>query len=60
MQPRYLLPTCLINEKDKCEAIVADLDGDEIPEVLLFRLPAGQAAAFKSGANGDGLSWGHS
>ena len=54
MQQSYLLPPCLQNERGKCDAIVADIDGDDTPEVLLFGMPTGQAEAFKSEANG---SW---
>jgi hypothetical protein len=52
MQQSYLLPPCLQNEKGKCEAIVADIDGDDTPEVLLFGMPTGAGMAFKSEAGG--------
>jgi hypothetical protein len=48
-QPQWKLPRCLVADV-QCEAIVADLDGDGQPEVLLFNLPTGAAAAFKKGA----------
>jgi hypothetical protein len=47
----YLLPRCLTADA-KCEAILADLDGDGAPEILLFTMPTGVAAAFKSAADG--------
>ena len=42
----YYVPPCLTGTS-KCEAIVSDLDGDGTPEILLFPLPDGNAAAFK-------------
>lgn len=49
----WRLPPCL-TAYAKCEAIMADLDDDGTPEILLFNLPSGGGAAFK--AAGDG-SW---
>jgi hypothetical protein len=49
MQRPWLLPQCL-TASAKCEAIVADLDGDGRPEILLFGVPSGAAAAFKANA----------
>jgi hypothetical protein len=51
-QRQWLLPRCLVAAA-KCEAVLADLDGDGQPEILLFDLPAGNAAAFKGGADGN-------
>jgi hypothetical protein len=48
-QPQWKLPRCLVADI-QCEAIVTDLDDDGQPEVLLFNLPTGAAAAFKKGA----------
>jgi hypothetical protein len=45
-QPRFKLPLCLHSDF-QCEAILTDLDGDGQPEILLFNLPHGGAAAFK-------------
>jgi Domain of unknown function (DUF4153) len=45
-QPRFKLPNCLYSDF-QCDAILADLDGDGQPEILLFNLPHGGAAAFK-------------
>jgi Domain of unknown function (DUF4153) len=45
-QPRWKLPNCLFSDM-RCEAILTDLDGDGEPEILLFNLPTGVAAAFK-------------
>ncbi len=42
-----LLPQCLVASV-KCEALVADIDGDGRPEILLF--VAGASAAFKANA----------
>jgi hypothetical protein len=51
---RFALPRCLQTsmKNAKCFAILADLDGDNQPEILLFSQPAGQAAAFKRGDDG--------
>jgi hypothetical protein len=46
LQRPWLLPQCLAAAA-KCEAIIADLDGDGRPEILLF---GGVAAAFKANA----------
>jgi hypothetical protein len=46
-----LLPRCL-TANAKCEAILADLDGDGTPEILLFSVPTGVAVAFRSTADG--------
>lgn len=43
---QWKLPICLVRDV-RCEAIVADLDGDGQPEILLLSLPTGAAAAFK-------------
>jgi len=51
-QRQWMLPRCLVASA-KCEAVLADLDGDGQPEILLFSQPFGAAAAFKSGAGGD-------
>ena len=48
-QRPWLLPPCLAAWA-KCEAIVADLDGDGQPEILLFGVPGGVAGAFKANA----------
>lgn len=48
----FLLPPCL-NADAKCEAILVDLDGDGAPEILLFTVPTGVAAAFKLAADGN-------
>jgi hypothetical protein len=48
---RWLLPGCLVSDA-KCEAVLTDLDGDGKPEILLFSLPAGTAAGFKTSADG--------
>jgi hypothetical protein len=48
-QRPWLLPYCL-TASAKCEAVVADLDGDGRPEILLFGVPGGPAAAFKADA----------
>jgi hypothetical protein len=45
------LPGCLLRDA-KCEAILIDLDGDGRDEILLFSLPFGPSAAFRS--NGEG------
>jgi hypothetical protein len=45
---RWKLPNCLVTDA-RCEAILTDLDGDGQPEILLFSLPFGSAAAFKKG-----------
>lgn len=50
-QRQWMLPRCLVAAA-KCEAILADLDGDGTPEILLLSQPAGVAALFK--ANGGG------
>lgn len=49
---RWRLPSCLLNDRDKCEAIIANIDDDDAPEILLFREPVGAAAALKSGLDG--------
>jgi hypothetical protein len=49
VQRSWLLPQCL-STSAKCEAIVADLDGDGRPEILLFGVPGGAAAAFTANA----------
>ncbi len=49
LQRPWLLPQCLAASA-KCEAIVVDLDGDGRPEILLFSVPGGAAAAFKANA----------
>jgi hypothetical protein len=49
LQRPWLLPQCLA-ALAKCEAIVTDLDGDGRPEILLFSVPGGAAAAFKANA----------
>ena len=49
----WRFPPCL-TAHSKCEAMMADLDDDGTPEILLFNLPSGGGAAFK--AAGDG-SW---
>ncbi len=49
--PPVFLPRCL-TANAKCEAILADLDGDGTPEILLFTAPTGPAAAFHSIADG--------
>jgi hypothetical protein len=48
-QRPWLLPQCLAAAA-KCEAFVADLDGDGRPEILLFGVAGGPAAAFKANA----------
>src|SRR3984893_11458850 len=48
-QRPWLLPQCLAVAA-KCEAVVADLDGGGQPEILLFGVPGGPAAAFKANA----------
>lgn len=45
---RQLLSGCLVADV-KCEAILADIDGDGRPEILLLE---GRVTAFKSGADG--------
>jgi hypothetical protein len=52
MQQLWLLPTCLQNERGKCNAIIADIDGDDTPEILLFTTPLGTGAAFKAQTGG--------
>jgi len=47
----YLLPRCLTADA-KCEAVLADLDSDGTPEILLFTTPTGVSAAFHSTADG--------
>jgi hypothetical protein len=47
----FLLPPCL-TANAKCEAILADLDGDGTAEILLFTTPTGVTAAFQSTADG--------
>jgi hypothetical protein len=50
--PRFLLlPACIVGDA-KCEAILIDVDGDGVPEILLVNLPFGNAGAFKAGADG--------
>jgi hypothetical protein len=49
--PPVFLPRCL-TANAKCEAILADLDGDGTPEILLFTAPTGPAVAFHSIADG--------
>jgi len=44
-----VLPQCLVASV-KCDAILADIDGDGRPEILLFGEPTGTAAAFKASA----------
>ena len=46
MPKKWLLPKCLVANA-KCDAVLVDLDGDRIPEILLFGLP-GPSAVFKS------------
>jgi len=48
---RWQFPPCLL-DNGKCEAVLMDIDGDGTPEILLFGLPTGVAAAFKAGADG--------
>src|SRR5262249_12125185 len=50
--PRPSFPPSCLTTNAKCEAIFADLDGDGAPEILLFTMPTGVAAAFKSAADG--------
>jgi Domain of unknown function (DUF4153) len=47
-QQRWKRPNCLVSDV-QCDAILTDLDGDGQPEILLFNLPVGAAAAFKKG-----------
>src|SRR5262249_22471690 len=47
----WLVPGCLTADV-KCEALMVDVDGDGAPEILLFSLPAGPAAAFRQTADG--------
>jgi hypothetical protein len=47
----FLLPPCLIVNA-KCEAILADLDGDGTAEILLFSLLGGISTAFQSTKDG--------
>jgi hypothetical protein len=47
----YYVPPCLTGNS-KCEGILADLDGDGTPEILLFGVPDGSAAAFKLAGDG--------
>jgi hypothetical protein len=45
---QWQIPRCLVADA-KCEAILFDLDDDGQLEILLFGVPGGPAAAFKSG-----------
>jgi hypothetical protein len=45
-QPHYLLPTCLTT-LTKCDAVLADLDGDGRDEIILLPAPSGQASVFR-------------
>ena len=39
-------PGCLV-AATRCDAILADLDGDDVPEIILFSAPAGSNMVFK-------------
>jgi hypothetical protein len=50
---KWNLPPCLTTIAQRCEAVLVDLDGDNVPEIVLFRLPSGQpATTFKVDGNG--------
>lgn len=53
---QYLIPRCLTANTpiQKCEAVLADLDGDGTPEILLLNTPSGGGAAFKRADDGKG------
>lgn len=53
VQPGYTLPSCLTG-RTKCDAILTDLDGDGLDEVILLPAPTGQASVFRSG---NGTPW---
>jgi len=47
---RYMMPNCLTIDR-RCDAILADLDGDGIDEIILLASPgAGASAAFRRNA----------
>jgi hypothetical protein len=47
----WMWPRCLVADV-RCEAIMADLDGDGSPEIILLSVPGGPAAAFKLQSGG--------
>jgi hypothetical protein len=47
----WLLPRCLVAEQ-RCEAVLTDINGDALPDILLFSVGAGPAAAFTKEAGG--------
>jgi hypothetical protein len=49
----YLLPSC-ITGRAKCDAVLIDIDGDGIAEIILFPFPATSATVF---ANSGQNSW---
>jgi hypothetical protein len=49
---QWLLPRCLIAVQ-RCEAVLTALGADGRPDILLFSIGAGMAAAFKEGDAGD-------
>jgi hypothetical protein len=53
---QYLIPRCLTVTvlNPKCEAVLADIDGDGTAEILLLNMPAGGGAAFKRANDGKG------
>jgi Domain of unknown function (DUF4153) len=42
---QYLLPSCVLG-RTKCEAVITDIDGDGVAEIILFPSPSGRAAVF--------------
>ena len=50
LQRPWRTPQCLVASV-RCDAILADIDGDGRPEILLFGEPTGTAAAFKASAS---------
>lgn len=50
----WQVPTCLTSSipTAKCEALIDDLDGDGVAEIVLLAAPTGAAVVFKIGADG--------
>jgi hypothetical protein len=49
----WRMPACLTSDSPtaKCEALIEDLDGDGVSEVVLLPVPSGTAVVFKRGAD---------
>jgi hypothetical protein len=43
----YLIPRCL-TANNQCDAILTDIDGDGLTDILLFNAPTGAGAAFRA------------